>query len=212
MPSLLLVMFALQLALHIINTVGATTINEVLWAIWTKLPTPSGKSTKRALELKLDIVSVKRDMAAVSAQDDFARWAKITRQHDKAMQEFQMLDARLKAHKATFTTTISTLRWLGTQGLRFLLQMYYAKTPMFWLPAGWVPYYVEWILSFPRAPVGSVSINVWGIACASMLVLASEAAAAGYVLVTQKPVPLGDGERKNGEPMAFTARGEKKEL
>lgn len=80
---------------------------------------------------------------------------------------------------------------------------------MFWLPAGWVPYYVEWILSFPRAPVGSVSINVWGIACASMLVLVSEAVAASWVLVTKKPVPL--GEKK--EPMAISSgQGEKKEL
>jgi hypothetical protein len=87
--------------------------------------------------------------------------------------------------------------------------MWFAKTPMFWLPAGWVPYYVEWILSFPRAPVGSVSINVWGIACASMLVLVSEAVAASWVLITKRPVPLGE----KGEPMAFSSgQGEKKEL
>jgi hypothetical protein len=71
---------------------------------------------------------------------------------------------------------------------------------MFWMPAGWVPYYAEWVLSFPRAPLGSVSINVWGIACASMLVLVSEALAATWVLVTKKPVPV-----KQGEPMAFGA-------
>lgn len=84
--------------------------------------------------------------------------------------------------------------------------MWFAKSPMFWIPAGWVPYYVEWILSFPRAPVGSVSINVWGIACASMLTLASEAVAAAYVLATKKPVPIG---KEKKEPMAFAAGGEK---
>ena len=85
---------------------------------------------------------------------------------------------------------------------------------MFWIPAGWVPYYVEWILSFPRAPLGSVSINVWGIACASMVKLVAEALAAAWVLVTKKPVPVAMKE----EPMAFEASqqpepaGEKKEL
>lgn len=85
---------------------------------------------------------------------------------------------------------------------------------MFWIPAGWVPYYAEWILSFPRAPLGSVSINVWGIACASMITLVSEALAATWVLATKKPVPRVSKE----EPMAFTAgqssgqAGEKKEL
>jgi hypothetical protein len=80
------------------------------------------------------------------------------------------------------------------------------------MPAGWLPYYAEWVLSFPRAPLGSVSINVWGIACASMIALASEALAATWVLVTKKPTPVA----KQGEPMAFkaekTEKAEKKEL
>ncbi|KAF2709376.1 hypothetical protein K504DRAFT_379754 [Pleomassaria siparia CBS 279.74] len=208
MPSLLLVMFILQLFLHIINTVGATTINELLWIIYNQFPTPTSSSSKKAIVLKKEVVRLKRELKAVSAQDDFAKWAKLTRQHDKAMNDFQKIDNSLKTHRTTFTSTISALRWLGTQGLRFLLQMWFAKTPMFWLPAGWVPYYVEWILSFPRAPVGSVSINVWGIACASMLILVSEAAAATYVLITKKAVPVGE----KGQPMAFAAdtKGEKK--
>lgn len=72
---------------------------------------------------------------------------------------------------------------------------------MFWIPAGWVPYYVEWILSFPRAPVGSVSINIWGIACASVIALVGEGLTAVYVLVTKKPVGVSEKE----EPMAFRA-------
>jgi hypothetical protein len=88
---------------------------------------------------------------------------------------------------------------------------------MFWLPAGWVPYYVEWILSFPRAPLGSVSIQVWGAACASMIALAAEALAAAWVLATKKPTPTANQQEK--EPMAFKANqqpaseaGVKKEL
>jgi hypothetical protein len=85
---------------------------------------------------------------------------------------------------------------------------------MFWIPSGWVPYYVEWILSFPRAPLGSVSINIWGIACASMIALVAEAITAVYVLVTKKPV----GVTQEEKPMAFQAdttkppAREKKEL
>ena len=185
--------------------------------------------------LKKEVVRLKRELGAVSAQDDFAKWAKLRRQHDKAMSEFEKIgtdnlscffvqpsrlcqeivhlcivttDGSLRTHQATFTSTISTLRWLGTNGLRFVLQFWFAKSPMFWIPAGWVPYYVEWILSFPRAPLGSVSINVWGIACASMISLVAEAMAAVWVLATRKPVPVG---KETGEPMAFKAE-EKKEL
>ncbi|KAJ4294309.1 GET complex subunit get1 [Kalmusia sp. IMI 367209] len=201
MPSLLLVVFTLQLLLHIINTVGANTINELLWILYNKLPTPTSSSAQKAQSLKREIIRLKRELATTSPQDNFSKWAKLDRQHNKATAEYQKIDGSLRTHQSTFTSTISTLRWLGTQGARFLLQMYFAKSPMFWIPAGWVPYYVEWILSFPRAPLGSVSINVWGIACASMLALVSEAIAASYVLVTKKPVPV----PKTEEPMAFGA-------
>lgn len=87
---------------------------------------------------------------------------------------------------------------------------------MFWIPAGWVPYYVEWILSFPRAPLGSVSINIWGIACASMIALVAEAMAAAWVLVTKQPTPAAAEKQKEKEAaMAFSANqrpAEKKEL
>ena len=46
---------------------------------------------------------------------------------------------------------------------------------MFWLPHGFVPYYGEWLLSFPRAPLGAVSIQVWGMACGTAILLVSEA-------------------------------------
>lgn len=45
---------------------------------------------------------------------------------------------------------------------------------MFWLPYGWFPYYAEWIISFPRAPMGSVSAPSWQLACSGMIALLSE--------------------------------------
>lgn len=123
----------------------------------------------------------------------------------------------MRTHQATFNSAVKTLRFLGTQGLRFVLQFWFAKSPMFWLPAGWVPHYVEWILSFPRAPLGSISIQVWTAACAAIIALASEALTAVWVLVTKKPIPTARQQEK--EPMAFQANqktasgaGEKKEL
>ncbi|KAF2692130.1 hypothetical protein K458DRAFT_274651, partial [Lentithecium fluviatile CBS 122367] len=206
MPSLLLVVFILQLLLHLINTVGVNTLNELLWVIYNKLPTPTSSSAQRCQSLKREVVRLKRELGNTSPQDNFSKWAKLDRQHNKAVAEYQKIDGSLRTHQATFTSAVSTLRWLGTQGLRFILQFWFQKSPMFWIPAGWVPYYVEWILSFPRAPVGSVSINVWGIACASMIALVGEAITAAYVLATHKAPPTAE----KGEPMAFKAGGEKK--
>jgi tail-anchored protein insertion receptor len=44
-----------------------------------------------------------------------------------------------------------------------------------------VPWYVEWTLAFPRAPSGSVSINVWSAACAAVLKALGDLV--GYLLV-----------------------------
>jgi len=172
-------------------------------------------------------------MNSTSSQDQFAKWAKIRRSHDKVQAEYEqksmfihfytLLTLRwqklistpstfpatnLKDFKSTFDRTITFLRWGGTNGLRFFLQFWYAKNPLFWIPRGWVPGYVEWLLAFPRAPTGSVSIQMWGVACATAVQLVGAAVVAGMVLG-------GESEKRGGkvgmEVMAGE-RGGKKEL
>ena len=46
-----------------------------------------------------------------------------------------------------------------------------------------MPRYVEWILAFPRAPTGSVSVQMWGIACATVVQLVGAAVVAGVMLL-----------------------------
>ena len=65
-----------------------------------------------------------------------------------------------------------------------------------------MPGYVEWILSFPRAPRGSISINIWGIACASVIGLVSEATAAIYALATK-----GSADQQKDGPQKGAAGG-----
>jgi hypothetical protein len=111
MPSLLLVVFILQLLLHIVNTVGATTVNELvspahdlyqqyvvytntsvqLWLLYNKLPTPTSSSAQKAQKLKKEIVQLKRELGNTSPQDNFSKWAKLDRQHNKAMAEFNKI-------------------------------------------------------------------------------------------------------------------------
>jgi len=76
---------------------------------------------------------------------------------------------------------------------------------MFWIPQGWVPYYAEWMLSFPRAPLGSVSIQAWLLACTAIVILVSDAIAAVFALVMDSGV--GSVQRRKGEAMEFS--GEK---
>lgn len=78
-------------------------------------------------------------------------------------------------------------RWLSTNGLKIFLQFYYTKTPMFALPEGWLPYPVEWVLSFPKAPVGTVSIQMWSNVCAAAIALFAEILGGVIVQLVRKP-------------------------
>lgn len=73
---------------------------------------------------------------------------------------------------------------------------------MFWIPKGWLPFFVEWLLSFPMAPRGSISVYIWGIACASVIQMVSDALVAVFVLAVGKSREAG---RRKSE-----AEGEKK--
>ena len=44
--------------------------------------------------------------------------------------------------------------WVGTMGVKGGIQWWYKKEPVFWLPAGTFPSWVECIVAFPKAPKG----------------------------------------------------------
>ncbi|OAX82577.1 protein GET1 [Emergomyces africanus] len=122
-------------------------------------------------------------MNATSSQDEFAKWAKLRRRHDKALEAYEAKNNQLTQSKSSFDMTIKSVRWAATSGLMLFLQFWYSKMPIFTLPPGWIPWQVEWVLSFPRAPLGTVSIQIWGGACAAVVALVGDAmgATVGYV-------------------------------
>lgn len=73
-----------------------------------------------------------------------------------------------------------------------------------------MPGYVEWLLAFPRAPTGSVSIQIWGIACATIVQLVGAAVVAGLVLVRQQQ--QGKQKMKMGAGAGDGKEEEKKKL
>jgi hypothetical protein len=66
-------------------------IFDQLWALYNKLPTPTSTSAQRCQALKKEIVQLKRELGNTSAQDNFGKWAKLDRQHNKAVAEYQKL-------------------------------------------------------------------------------------------------------------------------
>jgi len=203
MPSLLVTVFILQLVIHIVNTIGAATVNNLLYNLYTSIVLSSSKEAAEQRQLKATLLKIRKELNATSSQDEFAKWAKLKRQHDKLLEQLEKNKSSADASRAKFDSTITAVRWIGTNGLRFFLNFWYQKQPMFWIPQGWVPYYAEWLLSFPRAPLGSISIQAWSLACGAVILLASDAIIAVRGLIVASKVTQGS----KGEPMKVS--GEK---
>lgn len=114
----------------------------------------------------------------------------------------QMTDGLLanksKSFQSSFDRYVNITRMLSTNGLRFFLQFWFSKRPMYWIPRGWVPGYVEWVLGLPRAPMGSVSIQIWGAACGTAISIVGAAVVSVLVLARERPE---QGQEKAGEPV-----------
>ncbi|KAI1909681.1 GET complex subunit get1 [Ophidiomyces ophidiicola] len=211
MASLLLVVLAIHIVTYLINTIGASTIDSLLWLIYLKLPNQTSQTAKEQMRLKTEVVQLKREMHATSSQDEFAKWAKLRRRYDKSMEEYEtksmiipspsallevvvriliisleIIDKALAQQKSSFDMAVKSVRFVGTTGVKFFLQFWYSKSPIFELPHGWIPWQVEWVLSFPRAPLGTVSIQVWSGVCATVVSLVGDAVGVMVVYITAK--------------------------
>ena len=85
--ALLLVVFFIELLCYVVLTIGSKPINDLLWQLYCRTPFGTSKDFQDQVRLRRDVVNLKRELAGISAQDDFARWAKLRRKHDKALEE-----------------------------------------------------------------------------------------------------------------------------
>lgn len=115
-------------------------------------------------------------------------------------------ESALDAFRASFDRYLTAARLISTRGMQWFLPMWYGRQPIFWLPYGWFPYYVEWFASFPRAPLGSVSVTVWQLACTGMLALAMETVTAimGLIVAGEQSQKQ---KQKQGRPVPAPATG-----
>ncbi|QPC60482.1 hypothetical protein HYE67_002713 [Fusarium culmorum] len=174
MASLMLSVFVVEVIVNLVNTIGATAINNMLWTLINFLPISTSKAAGEQRKLQADYLKVRRDLNATSSQDEFARWAKLRRQHDKLLEQLEKTKKTTEASRSNFDRVLTVVRIVVTRAPQYFLPFWYATEPMFWLPHGWFPYWAEWILSFPRAPIGSVSIASWQLACTGVIALLSD--------------------------------------
>ncbi|KPM45752.1 hypothetical protein AK830_g743 [Neonectria ditissima] len=214
MPSLLVAIFAVELVVNIINAIGATTINNLLWTLINFLPVPTSKAAGEQRKLQADYLKVRRELTGTSSQDEFAKWAKLRRQHDKLLEQLETKKKSTEAARSQFDTYLTGARVVLTRAPQYFLPFWFATEPMFWLPHGWFPYYAEWILSFPRAPIGSVSIASWQLACTGVIALFSDLfmGIIGLALAGKQKEAVPVAAKPQAEKKNSKAAGEKKEL
>ncbi|OJJ44795.1 hypothetical protein ASPZODRAFT_71287 [Penicilliopsis zonata CBS 506.65] len=199
MLSLVLTVLFVHVAIYLVNTIGASTIDNLVWLLYLRLPTSASRNAQESNRLKREVVQLKREMNNTSSQDEFAKWAKLRRKHDKTLEEHEAINKDLSSQKTSLEWAVKAVRWLSTNGLKLFLQFYYSKTAVFYLPPGWLPYYVEWVLSFPRAPLGSVSIQVWSSVCVAVIAAVTDIVTSVLSQITSQrgqPVPAAGADDK----------------
>lgn len=61
------------------------------------LPTPTSKSAGEQKKLRREFMKVRYEMNATSSQDEFAKWAKLRRQHDKLNDQLEKSSTSLSS-------------------------------------------------------------------------------------------------------------------
>ncbi|GJE97740.1 CHD5 domain-containing protein [Phanerochaete sordida] len=160
--SLILTIFGLVFLTQLISWIGKSVLLELAYALYLRLFYSAKLAQQK--KLKSEILVNKKELLQTSAQDQFAKWAKLRRSVDKGLAELEKLNGELSSSKSSFSLKFNTLLWVLTGGLQFFVGWWYRKAAVFYLPPGWFGP-LTWWLAFPFAPTGSVSCGVWQMAC-----------------------------------------------
>ncbi|KAH7913264.1 CHD5-like protein-domain-containing protein [Hygrophoropsis aurantiaca] len=160
--SLILTIFTLVFVTELISWIGKTVLLDLAWGLYRKIFVGGTYSKQR--QLKAELLATKKELLQTSAQDQFAKWAKLRRSVDKGLAELEKLNGELSSSKSAFSLKFNSLLWILTTGLQFVVGWWYRKSAVFYLPPGWLGP-LAWWMSFPFAPKGSVSVGVWQMVC-----------------------------------------------
>ncbi|KAJ7130817.1 WRB/Get1 family [Mycena crocata] len=164
--SLLFTIFLLCFVTQLIAWIGQSVLLEIVYALHLRIFHSATAARQR--KLKGDLLTLKAELLRTSAQDQFAKWAKLRRSVDKGLADLEKLNGEISARKSGFALRFNSVVWVLTTGLQFFVGWWYRKAAVFYLPPGWFGP-LGWWLALPFAPAGSVSVGVWQMACRRVL-------------------------------------------
>ncbi|KAG7098395.1 GET complex subunit get1 [Marasmius oreades] len=156
--SIILTVFALVFLGELISWIGQSVLLEGAFALYLRLFYPTVASQQK--KLKSDVLTTKAELLKTSAQDQFAKWAKLRRSVDKGLADLEKTNSDMASIRTGFSFKFNTGIWILTTGLQFFVGWWYRKAPIFYLPPGWFGP-LGWVLALPFAPTGSVSVGMW---------------------------------------------------
>ncbi|EAU90959.1 hypothetical protein CC1G_02346 [Coprinopsis cinerea okayama7 len=187
--SLLLTVFLIVFVTQLISWIGQNVLLEWAYNLYLRLSRNSLAARQRSL--KTEILNNKTELLKTSAQDQFAKWAKLRRSVDKGLAELEKLNSEIATAKSSFSTKFNAVIWALTSGVNLVIGWWYGRKAVFYLPEGWMGP-LTWWFSFPFAPRGSVSVGVWSFACKRVLLVLERMVKELFFAETQaKEVPVG---------------------
>ncbi|KAF7376489.1 Protein GET1 [Mycena sanguinolenta] len=164
--ALLFTIFILVFLTELIAWIGQGVLLEVVYSIHLRLFHSATAARQR--KLKADLLTTRAELLRTSAQDQFAKWAKLRRSVDKGLGELEKLNSEIASRRTAFSFRFNTFIWILTTGLQFFVGWWYRSAAVFYLPPGWLGP-LGWWCALPFAPKGSVSVGVWQMACKRVL-------------------------------------------
>ncbi|EIW68469.1 hypothetical protein TREMEDRAFT_44803 [Tremella mesenterica DSM 1558] len=172
MSNVALIILGCVFVTQLVNWIGKSVLQDLTFALYSRIFL-SG-SISQQVNLRRQIISDKAQLNRTSSQDEFSKWAKLRRKVDKGLSDLEILNKSITSTRSSFNIKFSSLLWISTTGIQIFIIWYHRFQPIFWLPNGWIPYPIEWILSFPSAPIGSVSSGAWCAICRRVLLSLAE--------------------------------------
>ncbi|KAI9090821.1 WRB/Get1 family [Phlyctochytrium arcticum] len=149
--TLLFTIIILAFALQVLDSVGYARIAESIWRIFQRIFKQG--SSKKTNKLKQKILVTQTELKRTSAQDEFAKWAKLRRSLDKMKAEYETISRQDGMSKTFFELKVSWGLRAILYGTQIWIVLMYRSTPVFYLPYEWLGP-ISFITSLPGAPAG----------------------------------------------------------
>lgn len=203
-PSTVVVLILMVLiAKHLVSAIGKTSIQDNAWSCYALVAGKLGHPKFKELSKKrAELQKVNHERKSISAQDEYARWTKLNRTHDKLSTEVAELAETLLAEKTRITKIVNLAITLLTTAPIWFARYKYRKLALFYMPPGIFPHPMEWIFALPFMATGTVGLTVWMFAVNSVLSSVSMIVAYFFEAAVEKPA---------ASPGASTATGAEKQ-